>query len=163
MFFKLDEVSAEDGDQVIDLFNYYVAKSFAAYPESKVPSEFFQSLLSLTRGYPFLVARDQNGRVVGFGCLRPYSPISTFSQAAEITNFVSSEHVGKGIGQMILDRLLQDAKNMGIAIILASISSLNSQSIAFHKKNGFVECGRFVGIGRKMGREFDVVWMQRGV
>ncbi|MGD0951544.1 MAG: hypothetical protein ABR985_03985 [Methanotrichaceae archaeon] len=52
---------------------------------------------------------------------------------------------------------------MGIVTVLASISSLNQASLAFHKKNGFVECGRFVGIGRKMGKGFDVVWMQRMV
>lgn len=160
---KLENVSAEDGNQVIDIFNHYVENSFAAYPESKVPYKFFQALLDLTQGYPFLVAKDPNGKVIGFGCLRPYSPIPTFSRAAEITNFISSEYIGEGIGQMILDRLLQEASKMGIVTILASISSLNSQSLAFHKKNGFVECGRFIGIGRKMGQEFDVVWMQKVV
>jgi len=161
MVCKLEKVSSEDGRQVIDIFNHYVENSFAAYPESKVPYEFFQSLLNLTRGYPFLVAKDLSGRVAGFGCLRPYSPLPTFSQAAEIANFISPEHVRKGIGQMMLDGLLQEARKMGIATILASISSLNSQSIAFHRKNGFVECGRFVGIGRKKGLKFDVVWMQK--
>lgn len=160
---RLEKVLAEDCNQVIDIFNHYVENSFAAYPDSKVPYEFFQSFINLTQGYPFLVARDPSGRVLGFGCLRPYSPLPTFSRAAEITNFVSPEHIGEGIGQRILDRLLQEARKMGIITILASISSQNSQSLAFHKKNGFVECGRFVGIGRKMGREFDVVWMQRMV
>jgi L-amino acid N-acyltransferase YncA len=163
MICKLEKVSAEDGHQVIDIFNHYVENSFAAFPESKVPFEFFQMLLNLTQGYPFLVAKDPNGSVVGFGCLRPYSPLSTFSLTAEITNFISSEHVRKGIGQIMLDGLLLEARKMGIVTILASISSLNSQSIAFHKKNGFVECGRFVGIGRKKGQEFDVVWMQKMV
>ena len=161
MDYKLEPVCAEDGDQIIDIYNYYVENSFAAYPESKVPHEFFASFLSLTRGYPFLAAKETSGKVVGFGSLRPYSPLPTFSRAAEITNFISPEHTGTGIGQQILDSLLDQARKMGIVTILASISSLNHASLAFHKKNGFVECGRFVGIGRKMGQAFDVVWMQR--
>jgi phosphinothricin acetyltransferase len=52
---------------------------------------------------------------------------------------------------------------MGIVTVLASISSLNQSSLAFHKKNGFVECGRFVGIGRKMGTGFNVFWMQKKI
>jgi L-amino acid N-acyltransferase YncA len=161
--YKLEPVRAEEGNQVIDIFNYYVENSFAAYPEDKVPYEFFQSFLNLTQGYPFLVAKDFIGRVVGFGSLRPYSPLPTFSQTAEISNFISPEHTGKGIGQQVLDRLLEEARIMGITTILASISSLNQASLAFHKKNGFVECGRFTRIGRKKGQEFDVVWMQRMV
>ena len=163
MDYRLEPVSVEDGDQIIDIFNYYVANSFAAYPENKVPNEFFQSFLNLTQGYPFLVAKDMSGKVVGFGSLRPYSPFPTFSRVAEITNFISPEHTGIGIGQQILDSLLDQAKKMGIVTFLASISSLNQASLAFHKKNGFVECGCFVGIGQKMGKVFDVVWMQRTV
>jgi phosphinothricin acetyltransferase len=163
MDYRLEPVSVEDGDQIIDIFNYYVENSFAAYPESKVPHEFFQYFLNLTQGYPFLVAKDMGGKVIGFGSLRPYSPLPTFSRAAEITNFISPEHIGIGIGQQILDSLLDQSRRMGIVTILASISSLNQASLAFHKKNGFAECGRFVGIGQKMGQAFDVVWMQRMV
>ena len=89
MDYRLEPVSFEDGDQIIDIFNYYVENSFAAYPESKVPHELFQYFLNLTQGYPFLVAKDMGGKVVGFGSLRPYSPLTTFSRAAEITNFIS--------------------------------------------------------------------------
>lgn len=163
MNYKLEPVRDEDGNQVIDIFNYYVENSFAAYPENKVPYEFFQTFLNLTQGYPFLVAKDVSDRVVGFGSLRPYSPMPTFSHAAEITYFISPDHTRKGLGQQMLDRLLAEARKMGIVTILASISSLNQASLAFHKKNGFVECGRFTGIGRKKGQEFDVVWMQRMV
>jgi len=48
-----------------------------------------------------------------------------------------------------------------IKTLLASISSRNKESIAFHKKHGFIECGRFKDIGRKRGKPFDVVWMQK--
>jgi len=49
----------------------------------------------------------------------------------------------------------------GITNILANISSLNSRSIDFHKKNGFVECGRFKNVGRKKEQLFDTVSMQK--
>jgi phosphinothricin acetyltransferase len=59
------------------------------------------------------------------------------------------------------DILLHEAAERKISSILAGISSLNSASVAFHKKRGFQECGRFQKIGRKWGQDFDVVWMQK--
>jgi L-amino acid N-acyltransferase YncA len=159
--FRMEPVSNEVGNNIIDIFNYYIENSFAAYPERKIPYEFFQTILETTRGYPFLVAKDDNEKVLGFGMLRPHNPLSTFSRTAEITYFISPEHTRMGIGKKMQERLIDEAKKMGISSILASISSLNPRSLAFHKKNGFVECGRFVNIGRKNGRDFDVVWMQK--
>ena len=54
-----------------------------------------------------------------------------------------------------------EASEKGINNILAGISSLNSASLAFHRKRGFQERGCFQRIGRKWGQDFDVVWMQK--
>jgi len=71
--------------------------------------------------------------------------------------------VGKGIGTKALKLLEEDGRNMGIKQILANISSYNEQSIEFHRKNGFLECGRFLNIGKKNGNNFDVVWMEKEI
>jgi L-amino acid N-acyltransferase YncA len=42
---------------------------------------------------------------------------------------------------MILDRLIEDAKKLGVTSILACISSQNQPSLDFHRKKGFQECG----------------------
>jgi L-amino acid N-acyltransferase YncA len=163
MEFKLEPVCKEDGRAIIDIFNHYVVNTFAAYPESLVPYEFFGMFLNMAEGYPFLVAKDGSGDVLGFGLLRPHSPMPAFSKTAQITYFLAPEHTGKGIGKAMLERLLSVARQKGITSILASISSLNPGSIAFHQRNEFVECGRFVRAGHKKGQDFDEVWMQRMV
>jgi L-amino acid N-acyltransferase YncA len=157
----LHPVCVEDGRAIIEIFNHYVENSFAAFLEDRVPDEVFNLFLEMARGYPFLVAKDGDGRVLGFGFLHPHNPMAAFSRTAEMTCFIAPQFRCQGIGSRILDLLMKDAKEMGIESILACISSLNPGSIEFHKKSGFVECGRFLGIGRKNGQEFDVVWMQR--
>jgi phosphinothricin acetyltransferase len=147
--------------EIIDIFNYYVENSFAAYPEQKLPYEFFDHFLKMCEGYPALTAKDEQGNILGFGMLRAYNPFSTFSQTAEITYFIKSGYTGRGIGKKMLDYLLAEAKEKGITSVIASISSLNEGSINFHKKNGFVECGCFREIGKKRGKTFDVVYMQK--
>jgi L-amino acid N-acyltransferase YncA len=161
MNWRLEPISVDDRKPIVDIFNYYVENSFAAYPENKVPDTFFDVLLEKAKGYPTVVAKDERGTILGFGMLRVHSPISSFSQTAEITYFIRREKTGKGIGSLMLEYLLAGAKKKGISSILASISSLNEGSLRFHKKHGFVECGRFRQVGKKKGTSFDVIWMQK--
>jgi phosphinothricin acetyltransferase len=93
--------------------------------------------------------------------LRAYSPFPVFSRTAEITYFLRPGFTGQGIGKTMLGYLVEKAKEQGITSILASISSLNEESIHFHRKNGFAECGRFRTIGRKREKDFDVIYMQK--
>jgi phosphinothricin acetyltransferase len=147
----------------VDIFNYYIGNSFAAYPEQPVPYAFFSHLLEACRDYPTVVARTADGRIAGFGMLRSHNPMPAFRRAAEITYFIRPGETGKGLGSRMLDHLLAGAKEQGIITILASISSLNEGSIRFHERHGFVECGRFARVAEKRGTVFDTVWMQKSL
>jgi len=154
-------ITEQDRKPVIDLFNYYIGNSFAAYPEQKVPYEFFTLFLEACRNYPSAVARLDDGTIAGFGMLRPHNPMPAFRHAAEITYFIRPEQTGVGIGSAMLAYLEDEGKKKGITIILASISSLNEGSIRFHARHGFTGCGKFSKVGIKKGVVFDTVWMQK--
>jgi phosphinothricin acetyltransferase len=149
------------GSAVMQIFNHYVTTDFAAYFETAFPDAFFARLKEQSRGYPSVVALDDRGKVVGFGFLHAYHPAPAFRRTAEVTYFLAPEHTRKGIGGMILGVLIRQARQQGIERLLASISSLNPDSLAFHVKHGFEEVGRLKSIGRKFDRDFDVVYMQR--
>jgi len=157
----LKPISPDDREAVVDLFNHYVENSFAAFPQDKVPYAFFDAMLESTRGYPTVAARDADGKLLGFGLLRRHNPMPAFARTAEITYFVAPGSTGQGIGSRMLGELERRAGEQGIRTILAPISSLNEGSIAFHRKHGFAEVGRFKEVGVKNGRAFDVVWMQK--
>ena len=161
MDYSMSPISNEDRKSIMDIFNHYVENSYAAYPETKLPYEAFDMFLQMAQGYPTAKVKDKNGRVVGFGLLRSHNPMSAFSKTAEITYFIHSDHTGKGIGTKLLRLLEKEGMQKGITNILANISSLNLRSIDFHKKNGFIECGRFKNVGMKKGQLFDTVWMQK--
>jgi len=158
---QLAPITPADGRAVIDLFNHYVAHSFAAFPEDPAPYVFFERLMETVQGYPTVAARTRDGGIVGFALLRPHSPWPTCSHVAEITYFVAPDAVRQGIGAQMLADLEVCAKDHGIRTILAAISSLNETSLAFHRKHDFVEVGRFRGVCIKRGTPFDVVWMQK--
>ncbi|MFA5259872.1 MAG: N-acetyltransferase family protein [Candidatus Omnitrophota bacterium] len=158
---KLKPITRDNQKDIMDIFNYYVENSFAAYPEDRLPYEFFEKFLQMCAGYPAVVAQDESGNILGFGMLRAYNPLPVFSQTAEITYFIKPESTSKGIGKTMLEYFVQEGKKKGLTSILASVSSLNNESINFHRKNGFAECGRFKNIGKKNGKIFDVIYMQK--
>jgi L-amino acid N-acyltransferase YncA len=164
MDIEFKDMTYKYAHEVIDIFNYYIENSFAAYPESKVPYEFFTKFLEITKGYPaFIVNNKENNRILGFCFLRAYNPFPVFKETAEITYFVEKNTVNKGIGHAMLTKLEEEAQKIGIHTLLADISSENILSINFHKKNGFTECGRFQNVGKKKGKYFDVVWFEKKI
>jgi phosphinothricin acetyltransferase len=126
-----------------------------------MPGTVFDMFLDIAKKYPAYALRLDDGAVAGFCLLRPYNPFPAFRETAEISYFIAKEHVGRGIGDEALHRLEDDAGRLGIKNILASIVSRNEESLRFHKKHGFQECGCFAGIGRKFGEIFDIIWMQK--
>jgi len=162
MSLAIRPVRDDDQDDILRVFNYFAVNSFAAYPSQPVGSHLFERFKSLADGYPFLVIEnDASEEIIGFGLLHRYHPADSFDQTAEVTYFILPEYTGHGLGQRLLDTFITHARSHDISILLASISSLNEQSLKFHAKNGFSECGRLRRIGRKHDHDFDVVWVQK--
>lgn len=159
----IEPISSGDREAIIDIFNYYIENSFAAYPENTLPYEAFDTFLQFSEGLPTGAIKDRDGKVIGFGMLRYHNKWPVFSHTVEAAYFLHPDFTGKGLGDKILEFLEMRAVEQGITNILAHISSLNPRSIRFHQKNGFVECGRFIQVGRKNGQEFDTVWMQKRI
>ncbi|HWR14478.1 MAG TPA: GNAT family N-acetyltransferase [Terriglobales bacterium] len=153
-------MSHRDVRSVVRIFNYYVEHSFAAYPESPVAEEPFQELRKAA--HLALVAKHA-GDVVGFAIMRPFHHASTFQRTAEVSYFIDPEHTGQHLGSIFLEKLIENARTLHIDWLLASVSSRNEGSLAFHRKHGFEECGHFRDIGRKNGQDFGIVWFQKRI
>jgi len=157
----LDRLLRTDAEAMLAIFNHYVLHSFAAYLEEPVSVEWMERLLDEASGLPAIAVRDPDGRLIGFSLLRPYMSRTAFPRTAQITTFLVPEHTGRGLGSRLLARLEHAAREAGIDTILAHVSSENPGSLAFHRRHGFAECGRFRKIGIKNERRFDVVWFQK--
>lgn len=161
MEYRLEPMTEEHCEAVVAIFNDYVTTGFAAYPDTPVPLGFFDRMLEMAKGYCAIVATSGDGQVIGFGLLRPHHGAGTLKRTAELTYFLRPDCTRQGVGKAILDFLVAEARRLGVDNLLASVSSLNPASIAFHLQNGFHECGRFLTAGRKFDQDFDVLWFQR--
>jgi L-amino acid N-acyltransferase YncA len=160
MGYVFERMSAEHREPVIDILNAFIAKSFAAYGKEPVDYDFFDELLDESRGYPSLVVKDSSSGIVGFAFMHANHAAIALNSQAVITYFIMPDHTRKGLGTSILERFVREARKQGLESILASVSSRNQQSVCFHLKNGFRECGRFCNIGMKFGQCYDAIWMQ---
>ena len=159
MEYTFEKLSLEHQDEVMEIFNYYVKETTAAYREEVVEKDYFLNFLEVTENYPGFAIKEADNKIIGFCMLKPHIALSTFSEAADIMYFIHHEYTGRGIGLLALKKLENEAIKIGIKKLLASICSENSNSISFHKKNGFSEYGRLPDIGKKFGRYFSIVWM----
>ena len=161
MDYSFEEMSTSHRQGVIDIFNYFIQHSYAAFPEKEMGPDFFDRMLEMSPGYPKVVVKAPDREIIGFGAMRPYHFADSFQRTAEISYFLLPAHTRKGVGTSMLGLFTREARQKGIDSLLAHISSRNAESLSFHLKNGFRECGRFLRVGRKFGEDFDVVWMQK--
>lgn len=157
---NLREMQESDRDAVMRIFDHYAVTSFAAYPKGPLPLQFFGLL---REGTISAIVADGDGGIAGFGLLKHFLPFPAFRKTGTLTYFLAPESVGKGIGSRLLERLAEDAKENGMTMLVANMSSRNEASIRFHKRHGFIDAGNLAGVGEKFGEPFGVVWMQRAV
>lgn len=159
---RLEPLREEHRISVIDIFNYYIKNTNYAFRREEVAYSHFDKYLENAKklcGYA--ITDDATATVIGFCQLKPYDPLSTFDHTVETTYFLEPGSTRKGIGTLILHRLIEDAKRLKKQQMIASISGDNIASINFHKKHDFNECGRFRNVGNKFEKDFDIVYMQK--
>ncbi len=108
-----------------------------------------------------LVATDEK-TVVGWAALTGSAGHTFFHGLAEISIYVANEAQGKGIGQALMQALIECSEKHGYWTLTAGIFPENSASLKLHQKNGF----RIVGTRERPaqmpdGRWRDVVLLER--
>jgi phosphinothricin acetyltransferase len=115
------------------------------------------------RGMPYLVA-EVGGEILGYAYAGPYRPRAAYRFTLEDSVYVAEGAAGRGVGRLLLDRLIADATALGYRQMLAVIGdSGNLGSIVLHQRAGFTHLGTLRSVGFKFGRWLDVVLMQRAL
>jgi ribosomal-protein-alanine N-acetyltransferase len=95
----------------------------------------FQDELEHQFSIPLVVKTGQ--KIVGYACLWHVN------DQMEIANFaVSPEFRKKGIGRMLMQKVLSEAIKKGCASLILSVRESNLPALNLYKEFGFVEVGR---------------------
>lgn len=93
-------------------------------------------------GAAFLLARDEQGRAIGCGALRPLQP-----GVAEIKRMYAAV-TGQGVGSAVLAALEAKAKSLGYGEIRLETRRVNTAAVGFYLRAGYrgiPPYGRYVG------------------
>jgi phosphinothricin acetyltransferase len=150
-------VKPEDVSAITGIYNHYVRESSATFETEPVTEgEMRNRILSISAHFPYLVD-EENGVITGYCYAHPWKARAAYQYTLETTVYLAPEFIGKGIGRLLMERLIEESRSSGFRALIACITAENESSCSFHERLGFEKVSHFVKVGEKFGRRLDVV------
>lgn len=158
----------EDAAAIWEIYRYYVEQTAISF-EITVPTveEIRRRIEKVLVAFPYLVA-EAEGQILGYAYAGSFIPREAYSHCAEVSIYISRENRRSGIGRRLYEELTAQLAAKGITQLYACIGVpevedeyLNYNSADFHAHMGFEEVGRFRNSGRKFGRSYHMIWMEK--
>lgn len=161
MEMKIRFASVTDLPGILEIVNHAILNTTAIYDYDARTLEqqlawFEEKQIS---GFPVIVAEKDN-EILGFGTYGGFRVKIGYRFTIEHSVYVTESAIGKGIGKLILQKLIDLAKEQNYHSMIGVIDASNSGSIEFHKKFGFGEAGVLKQAGYKFDKWLDVSLMQ---
>jgi phosphinothricin acetyltransferase len=160
---RIRNARKEDCEAIADIYNYYVENTDISFEETKVSREEIEKrLLNITKEYPWIVY-EKDGVIRGYAYLSKWKDRSAYRFTAETTIYVRSDEMGRGIGSLLLGRLMETVRSTKIHVLMAVIALPNEKSVRVHEKYGFRKVAHFTEVGFKHGKWIDVGYWELGL
>ena len=140
-----------DAEAIAAIYNEGIADRVATF-ETR-PREPGEVAAWLSERLPMLVATGDDGAVLGFARVSPYSDRCVYSGVGEHGVYVARAARGRQVGRRLLDAVVTASEQAGLYKLTSRLFTDNAASRAAHLAAGFEE----VGIQRRHGR-LDGEW-----
>jgi L-amino acid N-acyltransferase YncA len=97
---------------------------------------------------------EEDGEVVGWAALSPYSSRAVYSGVAEESVYVAARARGRGVGRALLEAMTARSEAAGIWTLEAGVFPENRASVTLHLACGF----RMVGLRERIGKHDNGEW-----
>lgn len=157
-----------DAESIQRIYAPYVKDTAISF-EYDVPSveEMARRMAEIQEKYPWIVA-EEDGKVVGYAYAHIFHGRAAYQWSVETSIYVDRQEKRKGIGSILHEALEEALKAQGILNMNAAIAYvepedeyLTHDSVRFHERMGYTKVAHFHQCGRKFGRWYDVVWMEK--
>ncbi|NMH28939.1 GNAT family N-acetyltransferase [Flavobacterium silvaticum] len=158
---SIRNATIEDVPEILKVVNHAILYSTANYnyePQTlEEQLDWFQT--KTTKGNPILCAFDGNS-FAGFATYGTFREKIGYQFTAEHSVYVAPGMEGKGIGTKLMKQLISIAKDSGIHCLVGGIDAENKESLRFHERLGFLQCGKINQAAWKFDRWLDLLFMQ---
>jgi phosphinothricin acetyltransferase len=151
----------EDIEDVRRIYNEGIEDRCATLDENpKSRDDIAQWWSERTGRYCVLVAVEE-GRIVGWASLNPFSHRCAHAAIADLSVYVARASRGRGVGAALLAQLDAAARLHGFRKIVLHALDANEPGKRLYRKSGFAEVGVFKRHGLLDGAYVDVVAMEK--
>ena len=138
------DVKPQDATAITKIYNEYITNSIISFETEPLTEEDMLSrIVQISSKYPYLVY-ETDGIVVGY-CY------------AHATVYLSPAYTGRGIGTLLMQKLIEECRNKNYRALIACITDDNIASKSLHIRLGFKQVSHFKKVGLKFDRWLDVV------
>lgn len=158
----------EDAGELLDIYEYYVRDTAVSF-EITMPSQddFMKRMEDISASFPYLIL-EEDGRIEGYAYARTFVGREAYSHSCETTIYLRNGSQKRGFGKALYEALEERLKKMGIINLYACIGIpdkddeyLTTNSADFHEHMGYKTVGVFHNCGRKFGRWYSMIWMEK--
>ena len=153
--------TVEDAEAIRSIYNVEVTTSTVTFDLEPRSLEVQRDWLAARSGAHSAIVAEEAGQVIGFASLSPWKDRPAYRTSVEDSVYVHREHQGKGVGRLLLARLLEIANESGFHAVFGRIVGGHEASIGLHQALGFDVIGVEREVGRKFGRWLDVVVVEK--
>jgi phosphinothricin acetyltransferase len=153
----------EDVPALTELYNHYVvntAITFDIEPFTLAERADWFAHYRLAGPYRLYVAAIGD-TVVGYATSSPFRQKAAYATTVETSVYCHPDFTGRGIGSALYAALFEGLSGEDLRRAGAGITLPNDGSLALHRRFGFREVGVHTEVGRKLGRYWDVLLMER--
>lgn len=152
--------SLDDAPAICAIYNQGIEDRLATLEtELRDPDERRRWLGSRGPRHPVVVAASGT-QIVGWASLNPFNPRQCYDHVADVSVYVERSWRGKGVGRMLLARLLELGRSVGFHKLVLACFPTNKPGVALYERMGFVSVGVYREQGLLDGQWVDVLIME---
>jgi L-amino acid N-acyltransferase len=144
-----------------EIFNEVLRNSNSIYREEEVDlaERYAWFDEKIEHGYPLFGAYESD-KLIGYAGYGSWRAAQGYRKTVELTIYVDNKYRGTGVGSLLMQTIINQAKSDGYHVMLGAIDADNTGSIEFHKRFGFTETARMPEVALKNGQWLNLVFMQ---
>jgi len=146
---------------ILEIYNHAIINTTAVYSEQPHTLDMRLAWYNdrISNGFPVFVA-ETDGEIAGFSTFGHFRAWPCYRYTVEHSVYVHIDHRGKGLSKLLLQPLIDRAREMKLHAMIAGIDGENGVSYRLHQSFGFVEVAHFKEVGFKFGRWLDLKFME---
>jgi L-amino acid N-acyltransferase YncA len=152
-------VRESDAEALCNIYNRYIETTSITFEEIPLQEdEMISRINNVTKNYPWLVY-EENERVLGYTYGSRWKERAAYRHSVELAIYLDSDNVGKGIGSLLIGKLLGELralKDMSIHAVIYGVALPNPASEALCEKFGFNKIAHLREVGYKFEKWVDV-------